>query len=283
MRQLGSPRPVFWMQIALLLGLIGIASYSSARQLVSSIYPLHLISQAVTAGIETPSLLMSAGQDGHHLQMSPGQARSLRRADLVIWVGPALEAPLKPMLAGQRHQLALQQVHGLRVLPLRDLSGHPLRGSVDPHLWLDPINAIGIAHAIAAYRSVQYPADAPRYQANARQFSQQMLSALTAARANPNRGYWAWHDAYQYLERSQRLTFLGALTTDPELAPSLSRLQQTAQLGKPTCLLSGSTPPATLLRRLPALQPILLEDTLASSRQYVSAWQDFAVRLKSCP
>lgn len=270
-------------RLLLLMALwLGLTPLAQARQLVSSVYPLHLISQAVTAGLETPSLLIPAGEDGHHLQLSPSQARALRQADLVLWVGPALEAPLQGVLQGQPNQLMLSRLPGLRRLPLRGLDGQPIPSSLDPHLWLDPVNAIAMAHAVAAVRAVQFPADAARYRANADRFTAQLLDAVRRNRPAMLRPYWAWHDAYQYLETSQQLQFLGALTPDPELPPRLSRLQQAARTAQPHCLLAPVTLPDGLQHRLRTLQPVLIQESLPTAHSFVDGWTRLVQQLKSC-
>ncbi len=261
--------------------LLGLPRVGCAGQLVSSVHPLHLIAQAVTAGIEQPVLLLPAGQDGHHIQLAPRQVQALRQADLVLWVGPALEAPLASRLAAHPHALRVTGLRGLHLLPLRDATGQPIANSIDPHLWLDPVNAIGIAHAIAAYRGVQRPQDAARYRANAEAFTRNLLASSSPP--VPTRRYWAWHDAYQYLEKSQNLHFLGALTPDPNLAPTLSRLQQASQTSRPTCLLTDRPLPASLTQRLPSLQPRQLLDTLNDASGYVAGWDGLRRALQRCP
>lgn len=281
-RWTAAPLTVWRVLLMGLLLMLGSAS-TQARQLVVTVQPLYLIAQAVTAGIETPTLLLPAGQDGHHIQLSPRQAQSLRQADLIVWIGPSLEGALTRHLQGQPNQLALSSLSALRRLPLRDVQGQAIHGSLDPHLWLDPINAIGMAHAMAALRGLQYPADAARYRANAQRFGQQMLAVMLQSRPRHTRPYWAWHDAYQYLEAAQRLQLRGALTADPELSPSLSRLQQASQTPTPTCLLSGQPVPDSLLRRLPRLRPLRVDENLGQAASFVQGWQQLTQQLQGCP
>ena len=208
--------------LGLLVGLSMSAVY--AGTLVATTHPLYLIAKAVTAGIEQPVALLPAASSGHDITLKPSDRVLLKNADFVVWFGRDYESSLTNLLEHQRNTIALFDLKAFRRLPLRDLRGQPIPGSLDPHIWLDPGNAIGIAYAIATVRAMQYPKLAPQYLHNAETFSQKLLAASAQARTNTPRVYWAYHDAYQYLEPSVKLRFAGALTTDPELPPSAGQL-----------------------------------------------------------
>lgn len=273
------------MRVLLLLGLLLCSGVSSARTLLVSVHPLYLIAQAVTQGIEQPHLLIPAQQDGHHLQLKPTDRKRLQQADFVLWLGADYEAPLKTLLQQQKNALALSDLAAFRRLLLRQANGQPIAGSLDPHLWLDPINAIAIAHAIAAVRAAQYPQDAARYQANAQRFSQQMQSALQQLpQPQKQRGYWAYHDAYQYLEHSLHLNFEGSLSNDPELPPSPKQRQALKQrsTNTPTCLISPMALAPALQQSFMPIKTLTLDETFAHQSDFVIAWQHAAGKVLNC-
>ncbi len=78
-----------------------ISSLSVAQPTVSvSIKPLQLISAAITAGINDlsePGLIIGPEQDPHHPFMRPSERRTLYDADILLWVGPLLEAALEDL------------------------------------------------------------------------------------------------------------------------------------------------------------------------------------------
>ena len=101
-------------------------------------------------------------------------------------------------------------------------------GAVNPHLWLDPRNAMEIGRQIAAALVELDPGNAPRYAANlARLLARlEVLDLELAARLDPVTGvpFAVFHDAYPYLEARYALRALGALTVDPAVPPGAKRL-----------------------------------------------------------
>ena len=52
-----------------------------------------------------------------------------------------------------------------------------------------------------------------------------LLASQKITTAGAARPYWAYHDAYQYLERSLNLKFAGAMTDDPHVAPTVTQIK----------------------------------------------------------
>lgn len=276
MKQLG-------VQLGVWLCFILITTPAHARLLVASTQPLYLIAQAVTQDIEQPHLLIPASQDGHHLQIKPQDRRILQQSDFILWVGPEYEAALSSMLTQQSNAIALTSLASIQRLPLRNLDGQPRPNTLDPHLWLAPYNAIFTAHLIAQIRGQQYPQDAIRYQANARSFSQKLLK-ISAKRPPNVRPYWAYHDAYQYLEHSAGLHMTAALTSDPELAPTAKRLQQLRQnRPQPTpCIFTEAHASAALIQRLMPVKQVMIDETMRDAQDFVSGWQQLRHQMRQC-
>ena len=281
----------FGLIILLLGSLLGLSPLAQAATMVVSTHPLYLIAQAVTQGVESPTLLLSASQTGHDVQLRPKERQLLKESDFVLWFGPAYEAPLARVLEGQPNAIALFDLKAFRRQPLRDAQGTPIAGTLDPHLWLDPVNAIAIAHAIAAVRASQFPAHAAQYRQNAQHFSQRMLAEMRSMTQQTRQpaSYWVYHDAYQYVEPSLNLRFKGALTVDHDLPPTLAQikwLQQTrpVQAGKlvPMCLLAESQLAVATVQRLqPAvMQPV--DETMQGQTDFVRGWAALARQIIDC-
>jgi zinc transport system substrate-binding protein len=221
---------------------------------VVSIAPLHGLVAAVMAGVGVPHLLVRGGASPHDASLRPSDARALNAAGLVVWTGPGLEAFLvKPLraLAGAARVLTLIEVPAMILLKQRrggafavqgetqgeaqgETQGEP-RGdeneqgkSIDPHLWLDPRNAIEIAHQAAAALAELDPPNAPRYGANEARLTARIeaLDRELAGRLGAVAGipFATYHDAYPYLEARYALRALGALTVNPAVPPGARRL-----------------------------------------------------------
>lgn len=254
-----------------------------ARELVASTQPLFLIAQAVTQGIEQPKLLIPAQQDGHHIQIRPEDRRLTQHADLIVWVGAEYEAALDQLLTAKPNAVALSHFSHIQRLPLRDLNGQPRPNSLDPHLWLSPYNAIFTAHLIANIRAQQYPKDAAAYQKNAAAFTEQLIKNASNTPKNPQ-AYWAYHDAYQYIEKYAAVRFIGALTTDPELPPTAQQLQrfQKNRTHSTPCLLAESHAPSALIQRLMPVKHVTIDETMRNSQNFIQGWTELRDQIHQC-
>jgi zinc transport system substrate-binding protein len=238
------------LAVALLLGpALGRAQAAEAPRVVVSVLPVHGLVAAVMAGVGAPSLLIRAGASPHDTALRPSDARALEAADLVIWVGPGLETFLaRPLaaLAGKARVIALGAAPGMRLLGLRaggafeahgptpatqaDRGGERRgeQGAVNPHLWLDPRNAMAMARVTAAALAEIDAANAAIYRANAERLVAELdgLDRELRARLAPvaEVPFVVFHDAYAYLEARYGLRAVGALSVNPAVAPGARRL-----------------------------------------------------------
>lgn len=249
----GSPGLVkFLGSAALALGLMGSGpslgqTPEAAPRVVASIGPLHSLVSAVMEGVGTPYLLMERTSSPHDYTMTPADARALSRADVVVWVGEALETALiRPItaLAQDAKVLEVLDMAGVEILPGREggvweahgseeqeheAQGHGAEG-IDGHVWLDPRNAIALSRGIAETLREIDPVNADRYRTNAAALADRLLDlehelagVLAPVRAKP---YVVFHDAYHYFERRFAMNAVGAITIDPARAPGAKRLSE---------------------------------------------------------
>ncbi|MGI9504650.1 MAG: zinc ABC transporter substrate-binding protein, partial [Geminicoccaceae bacterium] len=105
---------------------------------------------------------------------------------------------------------------------------HHHDGDIDPHLWLDPDNAVVWLDVIAATLAEADPANAIGYQENAAR-AVRVIEATIAdieTRLQPVREkpYVVFHDAYQYFERRFDLHPLGSISLGDADRPGPARL-----------------------------------------------------------
>jgi len=236
-----------WLGAAILAALAGVTPARGAPpEIVVTIAPVHSLVAAVTRGITQPYLLLDGAASPHSNAMKPSQARALQSADLVVWVGPALETFLQRSMAQMRESdrvITLMELPGIRVLPTRkggQFHGHRhdaqpapprtpgIRG--DPHVWLDADNAVATVDAVAVVLARMDPDNAPRYQDNAattrsriRALDGELRDTLAPVSRVP---YLVFHDAYQAMERRYGLHAAGAVTLNPQRAPGAARMRE---------------------------------------------------------
>jgi len=223
---------------------------------VASIKPIHSLVAAVMGDIGTPHLLLEAPSSAHHFTLKPSQARSLQAADIVFWVGPTMEQPLTKALATlapQAQTLPLIESAGLvlinfdKVTPAHEKHDHEKHDHekhdhekhdehakhddhlINPHIWLDPQNAKIMLGVIAARLAKADPENASTYAANADSMAARLailetditsqLASYSAAK------FLVLHDAHVYFERRFGLRNYGAITTEPDVMPTASRVK----------------------------------------------------------
>ncbi|MBN2752149.1 MAG: zinc ABC transporter substrate-binding protein, partial [Rhodospirillaceae bacterium] len=184
-------------------------------KVVTSIAPLSGIAAAVMKDIGTPTVLLPPGQSPHHAALKPSQARALAGADVVLWIGPDMEAGLdkaldaRPQAWFSSHVMTAMSLPGMTLRPFRHLekigvdddrhndhhdekvassqgpkkpamgaesdAGHHHHGTINPHLWLDIDNAVVIAGALADRLAVLDAEHAERYHHNAAVFADSLV------------------------------------------------------------------------------------------------------------
>ena len=216
---------------------------------VASIKPIHSLVAAVMGDIGTPHLLLEAPSSAHHFTLKPSQARSLQAADIVFWVGPTMEQPLTKALATlapQAQTLPLIESAGLvlinfdKVTPAHEKHDHEKHDKhdehakhddhlINPHIWLDPQNAKIMLGAIAARLAKADPENASTYAANADSMAARLATLetdITSQLASYSAAkFLVLHDAHVYFERRFGLRNYGAITTEPDVMPTASRVK----------------------------------------------------------
>ncbi len=112
------------LRLLVLLSLfVGLPARAEAPRVVTDIAPVHSLVAMVMEGVGTPSLLLDPGTSPHSYAMRPSEAAALERADVVVWIGPALT----PWLERPLHNIAGRA----RVLTLLDIA--PVQIKIEGH------------------------------------------------------------------------------------------------------------------------------------------------------
>ncbi len=288
-----SVRSLITLQRLLITGLIVLGTFTLNAQAATvsvSNYPLFLLSEAVTEGAPSANRLLQAGEVGHHGSISPGDIKAIKDSKFVVWFGEPLENNLAASLKTAPNAIALFEFDAFNRHPLRDVKGDAIAGTLDPHIWLDPENAKAITRALAVIHSHANPQYKDLYQANAKKFAQQLDKEVTAFEqssiqsASKTRPYWAYHDAYQYIEDSVHLTLVGSLSVDHHLSPKASQLRwlNEQRPAKKMCLVSPSEPAKGLLAKLQPVKSTVQPEDMSSSDDFISGWQSMAKQIYQC-
>lgn len=231
---------------------------AAAPSVVVSIKPVHSLIAGVMAGVGTPELLLHDAQSPHDLNLVPSDIRKLSRADLVFWIGQALETSMAKIVraaVSRSKSVELLEVPGMERLQIRksglwDPSSDGEDGdehgehaavpreqgrnwdylqNVDPHIWLSPANASRIVRLAITELSLVDSENAANYRRNGEAVIARILALdldigkkLSAVKDTP---YIVFHDAYAYFERHYGLNAVGSISVSPERMPGMRRVQ----------------------------------------------------------
>lgn len=212
----------------------------------ASIAPLHALLVQVTQGISNPTVLLRPGASPHAHALRPSEVTRLEQADVIFWIGPALEGVLvNPIraLGPQAVSVALMDMDEVHLLERReggvddhdDDPNHEQATDLDsthadPHIWLDPTVAGMIMHTMADVLSGMDPARKTQYMHNASQGQKALrdLEIDVFAYLEPfrDRPYVVFHDAYQYFEHRFDLAPMAIVSVDPDHPPGARRIAE---------------------------------------------------------
>ena len=262
---------LFSVFVAFVASFLLIGTAQAEVKVLTSIKPLQLIAAAVQDGVAIPEVLLPPGASPHNYALRPSDVRKVQSVDLLYWIGPDMEGFLPRVLGGRSlPSVAVQDLPGLKLRHFgADNHSHAEEanehdhdhrpGSLDAHLWLSPVNARVIADKMAADLSAADPANAQRYQSNAKTFDarldaldQRLKTRLANVEGKP---YFVFHEAFDYFEDAYGLKHAGVFAVAAEVQPGAQhvaamrkRLQETGK----TCVFSE-----------PPLRPRLAETLVA--------------------
>lgn len=245
------------------LALLPTISGAEGLKIVTDIAPVGSLVEMVTNGLSKPEVLVSGAASPHGFALKPSQAAALQEADAVFWVSeqltPWMEAPLKALASGA---IAIELADSAPILrEYREEAEHDAHeghaeenhtheeghdhSGIDPHLWLDPQNAIAWLSVIADTLAALDPQNAATYAQNA----QAAAASLTALEAElkadlapvSGRPFLVFHDAYQYFTEAYTLTSVGSISLGdaaPTSAAHLAEIQHHVEETGAACAFS---------------------------------------------
>lgn len=234
---------------ALSAALWGSATQAADAAVVASLKPLGFIASAIADGVTDTQVLLPDGASEHDYSLRPSDVKRLQGADLVVWVGPEMEAFMEKSVRNipGNKQVTIAQLADVKPLLMKGADDdedehahadadeekgdvHHHHGEYNMHLWLSPEIARATAVAIHEKLVELMPQSRAKLDANLKDFEAQ-LAATDKQVGNElaplkGKGYFVFHDAYGYYEKHYGLTPLGHFTVNPEIQPGAQRLHE---------------------------------------------------------
>ncbi|MTD39448.1 zinc ABC transporter substrate-binding protein ZnuA [Erwinia sp. CPCC 100877] len=229
---------------------IWFGAVSAAKaDVVTSIKPLGFIASAIADGVMETRVLLPDGASEHDYALRPSDIKRIQDADLVVWVGPEMEAFMQKSVARRapQNRLTLSQLSAVKPLLMKGDHDHDhehdgddhhaekrdenhYHGENNLHIWLSP--EIARLSAVAIHKKLvelipnkrdKLDANLRHFEANLARTDKQVANELSPVKG---KGYYVFHDAYGYFEKHYGLTPLGHFTVNPEIQPGAQRLHQ---------------------------------------------------------
>ncbi|HWV14326.1 MAG TPA: zinc ABC transporter substrate-binding protein [Cellvibrio sp.] len=225
-----------------ILGLLGcvmlmVAANAQAKlRVLSSIKPLTLIAQEIGGDSAIADTLLPASASPHDYPLKVSDYSRLQAADIVLWVGPELESFLqKPVANLPREKVVTAYALAGLSWPLES-HGHSEKHvhERDPHLWLNPQNAIVLARALGEQLMRLDPGNKALYVQNIKRFVDKttQLDEMLRLKLKPlqARGFAVYHEGYGHFVSHYGLRQLDYVTFTPEQRPGAKHLKELREI-----------------------------------------------------
>ncbi|MBV6819309.1 zinc ABC transporter substrate-binding protein ZnuA [Rahnella sp. PD12R] len=216
------------------------AVFSAQAAVLASVRPLGFIAAAIADGVMPTEVLLPDGASPHDFALRPSDIQRMRTADLVVWVGPEMEAFMTKSVAQlpPNRQVEIAALPAVKPMLIKGSDddehdhdhddGDHHHGEYNMHVWLSPEIARETAIVIHNKLVQLVPQKKQQLDANLSHFEE----SLTKADKNlgsilqpvQGKGYFVFHDAYGYFEKHFGLSPLGHFTINPEIQPGAQRL-----------------------------------------------------------
>ena len=210
---------------------------ASPITILTTVKPIGLIIEAISDGTANHQILLPVGASPHDYALKPSDVMKMKKADVIFWAGPELEAFLTTMLQDNPKAVALMEHKNTswRIFESEDEDEHDHSHDHqhDPHFWLGIPQVTSLVPYIVSILSEKDPNNATIYSQNATLFLTELNKnrneIKTQLQSVARQGYFVFHDGYGYFEDTFRLLHLGHFTVSPDRRPGAKTLYDIRQ------------------------------------------------------
>jgi zinc transport system substrate-binding protein len=222
------------------------AQAQTKLKVVTTLFPLKEFASAVGGERAQVDLLLPPGAEPHAWEPRPSDLGKIQRADVFIYIGPAMEPWAGDLLkaTGSASLKIVEASKGLKLMEAKDLppEASPSRTrarmeQVDPHVWLDFSLDRKIIQAIAAALGEKDPRNASWYRANGERYNSR-LEALDKkfeaglSSCRHRQIVLGGHSAFAYLAKRYGLQQIPLYGISPNAEPTPKKLVEVIQAAK---------------------------------------------------
>jgi len=197
---------------------------------VTTVSPLTDIAKNVAGNAADVEGIVPEGVDSHTFEPTPGSARLLAEADVILLNGLHLEDPTLELAEANKSGDAVLFTLGDHAISkdeqIYDFSFPKSNGKPNPHLWMDVAEAITYTELIRDQLAKADPSHANVYRGNANAYLQTLhqLDGAVQEAVNTipeqNRALLTYHDSFAYFARHYGMRVIGAIQPSDFAEPS---------------------------------------------------------------
>lgn len=220
------------------------AQTDGQKVIVTSFYPMYILTQNVAAGIDGVTVQNMAEQNVgclHDYQLQTRDMVTLEGADALVINGGGMEQFMDKVMTLREDLPVIDASEGIEMLPSvsehdhDDHDDHDHEGEVmNAHVWLDPSLAMAQVRNIAEGLANADPDHADAYRSNADAYilKLEQLKAEIAEQLAPYAGreIITFHEAFTYFAEAFGLHVAGVIATEPGEEPSTRDIADTCDL-----------------------------------------------------
>lgn len=220
------------------------AQTDGQKVIVTSFYPMYILTQNVAAGIDGVTVQNMAEQNVgclHDYQLQTRDMVTLEGADALVINGGGMEQFMDKVMTLREDLPVIDASEGIEMLPSvsehdhDDHDDHDHEGEVmNAHVWLDPSLAMVQVQNIAEGLANADPDHADAYRSNAEAYilKLEQLKAEIAEQLAPYAGreIITFHEAFTYFAEAFGLHVAGVIATEPGEEPSTRDIADTCDL-----------------------------------------------------
>lgn len=220
------------------------AQTDGQKVIVTSFYPMYILTQNVAAGIDGVTVQNMAEQNVgclHDYQLQTRDMVTLEGADALVINGGGMEQFMDKVMTLREDLPVINASEGIEMLPSvsehdhDDHDDHDHEGEVmNAHVWLDPSLAMVQVRNIAEGLANADPEHADAYRSNAEAYilKLEQLKAEIAEQLAPYAGreIITFHEAFTYFAEAFGLHVAGVIATEPGEEPSTRDIADTCDL-----------------------------------------------------
>lgn len=212
--------------LLLLLALLVLPGLALCETVVTSFYPIWIMTLNLTEGLEDHVTVrnLAAPTVGclHDYQLQPADMKALTAADAFLINGAGMEAflpeitralPDLPVIEASEGIELLEDGNAVEILEAEEEEG------ANSHIWLDPLRAVRMAENLAAGLCAVLPGDADTITANLDAYRSRLQALDTQLKEGlgdlPSRDIVTFHEAFPYFAAAYGLNVVAVVNKEP--------------------------------------------------------------------